>query len=83
VAARAGYRGAIVAFACQAVDIVECCRQIASELAENGLVLKGFEYLMDQAHLDRETSEYEEELVHRLASYPVQFENVHYFKGDA
>lgn len=80
---RSGHRGAVVVFACQAIDIVECCRQISSELAENGLNLKGFEYLMDQAHIDREISAYEQELVDRIGSYPVQFENVHYFKGDA
>lgn len=80
---RLGYCGAFVVFACQAVDIVECCRLVSSELAENGLILKGFEYLMDQARIDRDISTYEDELVHRLGSYPVQFENVHYFKGDA
>jgi hypothetical protein len=80
---RSGHRGAIVVFACQAIDVCECCRQISSELAENGLNLKGFEYLMDHAHIDREISTYEKELIDRLGSYPVQFENVHYFKGDA
>ena len=78
-----GHRGALVVFACQAVDIVDCCRRISSELAENGLNLRGFEYLMDQAHIDREISKYERGLIDRLASYPVQFENVHYFKADA
>jgi hypothetical protein len=80
---RSGNRGALVVFACEAVDLIECCRLISSELAENGLALKGFEYLMDQAHVDREISTYEKELIQRLGSYPVQFRNVHYFKGDA
>jgi hypothetical protein len=70
-------------FACQANDIVDCCRQVTIELAEHQLVLKGFEYLMDQVHLDRELSAYEKELIGGLGSYPVQFKNVHYFKVDA
>jgi hypothetical protein len=80
---RSGYRGAIVVFACQTTNVVECCRLISSELAESGLILIGFEYLMDRTHIDREISTYEKQLIDRLESYPVQFENVHYFKGDA
>lgn len=80
---RGGYRGAIVVVACQAADVVESCQRISAELAENKLNLRGFEYLMDKDHSDREISEYEVGLIERLPSYPVQFENVHYFKGDA
>jgi hypothetical protein len=79
----AGHRGAYVVFACQARDIVECCQQVRNELVEHRLVLVGFEYLIDQAHIDRELSTYERELIDRLGAYPVQFQNVHYFKGDA
>ena len=80
---RSGHRGAIVVIACQAPDIAECCRHISSELAKNGLILMGFEYLMDQIHIDREISTYEKELINRLGSYPVQSKNVRYFKGNA
>jgi len=80
---RAGHRGAIVVFACRAKDIVDCCRQVAGEFAEHQLILNGFEYLIDQEHIDREISTYERELIDQLGSYPVQFKNVHYFKADA
>ena len=77
-----GYRGAYVPFACAALDIVDCCRLVASELADNNLILKGLSDLTDAAYHEHALTEYQQRLVERLQGYPVQFENVHYFKGD-
>jgi hypothetical protein len=80
---QSGNRGAVVVFACHADDIVDCCRMVTNELAEHQLILRGFEHLIDQGYIDREISTYERELIDRLSAYPVQFQNVYYFKGDA
>jgi hypothetical protein len=78
-----GFRGAILVFACLATDIVHCVNLLSAECADNELVLNGFEYLFDKTYMDREPSDYEEQLVSKLSKYPVQFENVHFFKSDA
>lgn len=78
-----GFRGAYVVFVCSAVSISEASRLIETELFESELILKGFEYFFDVDHMDRQPSEYEEKLISRLDSYPVQFENVHFFKPDS
>jgi hypothetical protein len=78
-----GNRGAYAVFVCKASEITECCRLISMELAENHLEIRGFEWLVDKVYADRATTDYEDELIERLETYPVQFENVHYFKGDS
>ena len=78
-----GHRGAVFVFVCLAADLKQCVSQIVDESAENGLMLAGFEYLMRRDMMDREPSEYEEELIRRLKSYKTQFENVHFFNPDA
>jgi hypothetical protein len=78
-----GYRGAIFVFVCLAEKIASAVEQVCSECDEHGLAIVGFEYLYNQAHMERETTEYEDGLIRRLTSYPVQFENVHYYKPDA
>jgi hypothetical protein len=77
-----GYRGAYVPFACEAPDIVECCRLLASELADSKLVLNGLSDLTDAKYHNRALTDYQQRLVERLKGYPVQFENVHFFKAD-
>jgi hypothetical protein len=77
-----GFRGAYVPFACEASDIVECCRILASELADNKLTLKGLSDLTDVTYHAAALTEYQQRLINRLKGYPVQFENVHYFKAD-
>ena len=78
-----GHRGAVFVFACLAANLKQCVSQIVDESAENELILAGFEYLMRRDMMDREPSEYEEELTQRLKSYETQFENVHFFRPDA
>lgn len=78
-----GARGAYVVFVCRADTISEAARLIESELLESDLNLRAFEYLFDIAYMDRSMSEYEEKLASRLDSYPVQFEDVHFFKPDS
>lgn len=77
-----GCRGAYVVVACRACDIADATRAISAELGESGLNVRGFEHLFDISYLDRPLSEYEQQLISRLTSYPVQFENVHFFKAD-
>lgn len=79
---REGHRGAYVVVVCRAASLIEATQLIVSELAESDLDVRGFEHLLESAYLDRPMSEYEEMLSSRLASYPVQFENVHFFKPD-
>ncbi|MCA8887879.1 MAG: hypothetical protein KDA46_03550 [Parvularculaceae bacterium] len=78
-----GMRGAYASVACRESDLIGAVQAIASELAENALTLRGFDFIFDTSYMDREPSEYETELISRLSSYPVQFENVHYFKPDS
>jgi hypothetical protein len=77
-----GFRGAYVVIACLASDISEATCSIADELFESGLIVKGFDHLFDTLYIDRSLSEYEEALISRLESYPIQFEDVHFFKPD-
>lgn len=78
-----GHRGAILVFACSADTPRDCVSLITTELSENGLTLRGFEYMMDSDYIDRNLSEYEESLVAELKTYPVQFRNVHFFAPDS
>ena len=80
---RNGARGAYVVVACTTESIRSAAKLIEAELTESGLILRGFEYLMDIVYLDRQLSDYEEILVSRLDSYPVQFEDVHFFRTDS
>lgn len=75
-------RGAYVPIVCSAADIAAAVEAIRKELSESALTLRGFDYLFDVHYLDRKPSIYEDQLIARLESYPVQFENVHYFKSD-
>lgn len=77
-----GARGAYVVFACRALSLVRATEMICKELSESELRACGFEHLFDIDYLDRSLSDYEEMLISRLGSYPVQFENVHFFKED-
>ena len=76
-------RGAYVSIVCRTTDIQEAIRAIASELSENAMTLRGFDYLFDIDYLDRNTSDYEDNLISKLDSHPVQFKNVHFFKADS
>lgn len=78
-----GTRGAYASVACRESSLLRAIQAIASELAENALTLRGFDFIFDTNYIDREPSDYEAELISRLSSYPVQFENVHYFKPDS
>ena len=78
-----GMRGAFVVIVCSADNILEATKITMSELAENALTIRGFEYFFDTNYVDRELSNYEIGLIARLGSYPVQFENIHYFKPDS
>ena len=75
-----GMRGAYIAIVCRAHDISSAVDCISKELAEHALTVRGFDYLFDIKYFDRKSSKYEDKLVHRLGIYPVQFEDVHYFK---
>jgi len=76
-------RGAFVNIACKAPKISEAIELIAAELSENCLTLRGFEFIFDTNYLDRAPSDYEAKLIRRLQTYPIQFQNVHYFKPDS
>ena len=78
-----GFRGAYVVVACRAASAGEAVSLIESELLESDLMLSGFDYLFDIASMDRDLTEYEIKLNSRLSAYPIQFENVHFFKPDA
>jgi hypothetical protein len=77
-----GNRGAYLIFVVSSKNLGEAVNLICSELLENGLKIVGFEYFFAEKYLDREPSNYEIRLIERLDKYPVQFENVHFFKGD-
>lgn len=78
-----GFAGAFAGIACLAKDVVEATTLISSELDENGYELLGFESFLPANMLDRELTDYEEELVNATSSYPVQFKDVHLHKPDA
>lgn len=78
-----GYRGAILVFATCADDVVTAVRLLYEECLENKLRVIGFDYLFNLARLEREPSEYEEQLIEKLGLYPVQFKNVHFHKHEA
>jgi hypothetical protein len=78
-----GSRGAYVVFACRAPGLSDVVRLISTELEESGLEVRGFEFLLDARYIDRPLSDYEQMLRSRLDPYPVQFENVHFFKPDS
>jgi hypothetical protein len=78
-----GNRGAILNFACSAPSIEQCTQLLANEMTRIELELRGFDFLFQKEYLDREPSEYEAGLVDKLNTYPVQYHNVHFFKGDA
>ena len=78
-----GMRAAYIPIVCKAGDVQEAIGMMVSELSENALSLRGFDYIFDINFLDRPTSEVEDKLIEKLSSYPVQFENVHFFKPDS
>jgi len=78
-----GMRGALITVVCRSESLKHAVEDISAELSESLLSVEGFEYIFNEAFIDRELSGYEELLIERLASYPVQFENVHYFKPDS
>jgi hypothetical protein len=75
--------GAILNFACYAKDIIEATALVHAECLENDLVVRGFDYLVCRAYMDDEPSQYEAELIQKLSSYPVQFDDVHTYPADA
>lgn len=79
---RRGMRGAYINVVCNSESVENAVSSITSELKENTLSVRGFDYIFDLNYLDREPSEYEKELIQRLSAYPIQFENVHYFPLD-
>lgn len=78
-----GFTGAYAGIACSAKNAVEAAALISNEFAENGYELLGFESFLPADMLDRELTDYEEELVMATNSYPVQFKDVHLHKPDA
>lgn len=78
-----GMRGACSVVVVRASDIVVATDLIYTEFEENALSLRGFDYLFDVNFMDRLPSDYENHLIARLGTYPVQFKNVHYFPADA
>ncbi len=75
-----GYRGAVLIFVVLADSLMDAVQLIENECLENKLMIVGFERLSNRAYLDGEPSDYEAKLISRLAQYPVQFEDVHFFK---
>lgn len=63
--------------------MIEAIALISAELDENGYELLGFESFLPADVLDRELTNYEQELVSATSSYPVQFKDVHLYKPDA
>jgi len=78
-----GFRGAYIVVVCRADEIEAAISMIKSELLESSLILSGFDYFFEENVMDRSVSDYESELIGRLSQYPVQFENVHFFKPDS
>ena len=78
-----GMRGAYVVVVCKAENLEAAVHAILNELAEYALTVRGFDFIADLAYADTEPSEYEAKLIERLDTYPVQFENVHYFPPDS
>jgi hypothetical protein len=77
-----GYRGAIFVFVCASDEISGAVEQICRECSESNLTVIGLDYLYNRAHMEREPTEYERGLIGKLASYPVQFEDIHFYKAD-
>lgn len=78
-----GFRGAFSNFACSAKDILEAVSILHKEFEESNYTLIGLESILPAQMLDRPLTEYERELVEATKKYPVQFKNVHLYKGDA
>ena len=78
-----GMRGAFVTVACSAGSIATAIGKVSEELSEIALQVHGFENFYDFRYLEGVPTEYEEELLGRLSSYPVQFKNVHYSPPDS
>ena len=77
-----GMRGAFVTFACLTGSIQMAISKVSEELAEIELQVNGLENLYDCRYMTEAPSDYEKSLMERLESYPVQYENVHYFPPD-
>lgn len=78
-----GFTGAFAGIACFAKDVVEATTLISKEFQENGYELLGFESFLPANMLDRELTDYEQELVNATSTYPVQFKDVHLHKPDS
>jgi len=78
-----GMRGAYVNIVCSAKSLRKAIKLMSKELLEIDLKITGFDFIFDERFLDRAPSEYERTLLDKLGSYPVQFENVHYFPPDS
>jgi hypothetical protein len=77
-----GYLGAYAAVACEAASLSEAVRGLQLEFEDQGLALVGVENLLPTHMRDRRLTKEEEQLVEALDSYPVQFRDVHFHKGD-
>lgn len=77
-----GFTGAFAGFACKASNIVEAVDALCKELEEAGYVLVGIEHMLPVQWLGRQLTTYEAVLVAAVATYPVQFRDVHLHKSD-
>ena len=77
-----GMRGAFVPICAKASDMGEAVTIIREELAENFLELEGFESFYNDLHFHEPASAVMANLIDKLESYPIQFDDVHYFPPD-
>jgi hypothetical protein len=78
-----GFTGAFASFACKASNIVEAVDALCKEFEESGYVLVGIEHMLPVESLNRQLTTYESVLVAAVATYPIQFRDVHLHKGDS
>lgn len=77
------YIGAYASVACCADSFNKAVELIIAEFYENRYEVIGFENFMPMTMLERELTDYEKTLVDATSAYPVQFKNVHLFKGNS
>lgn len=79
---RSGLKGGYGFVAFKADDLVNGVQSLRIELAEGGSDLVGFEWLHRVEDNDRALKESDFELLQRLDTYPIQFREFDWFKGD-
>lgn len=79
---KTGHTGAFAPFACEKDGLEEAISALRSEFEQNDLIMIGLREFLPEYVIDRVLTEYEQELVDGLQTYPVQFRDVHIYKDN-